>query len=286
MNNQKLFIGALALNVVLAIAAVYFYTDNRNRGTILQNLRSDCDSLQEQITTMEEQNKTLRGRLNAMDGNASAEDAATAERLKMALDEKDAEISRLKQENEQGGRRGTGGRRGPGGENDNGPRMSMEERLEQMRTQNPEQYERIMEMRERMETARIERDEKRNQYLNNLDKKKLTAEQRRIVSDYQTLLQNQENIRQNMESNGGGRESFMAMMQNMGTLQQLSTQVQDILIEQYANSLSAGSGADAAAEIRDILNVTSVIPGMGGPGMGGPGMGGPGFGGGRGPGRR
>lgn len=282
MNQQKFLIGALALDVVLAVAAIYFYTDNRSRGTILQNLTAECDSLQERITTMEEQNKTLRGRLNALDDN-STDDAAT-ERLKMALDEKDAEITRLKQENEQGGRNRGGRRQGPPERNENEPRLSMEERMEQLRTQNPEQYERIMEMRDRMETARIERDEKRNQLLNNLDKRKLTSAQNQTIETYKTLLENQENIRRNMEENGGNRESFMMMMQNQNSLNQLSTQVQDILIEQYANSLSNGSGAEAAEEIRNILNATSTgFPGMGGgPGMGGPGgpgMGGPGMGG-------
>ena len=288
MNQQKFLIGALALNVVLAVAAIYFYSDNRSRGTILQNLTAESDSLQEKIITLEEQNKTLRGRLNALDNN-STDDAAT-ERLKMALDEKDAEITRLKQENEQGGRNRGGRRQGPPDRNENEPRLSMEERMEQLRTQNPEQYERIMEMRDRMENARIARDEKRNQLLNNLDKRKLSSAQNQTIETYKTLLENQENIRRNMEENGGGRESFMMMMQNQNSLNQLSTQVQDILIEQYANSLSNGSGAEAAEEIRNILNATSTGfpgggPGMGGPGgpgMGGPGMGGPGMGGRRG----
>ncbi|MBR4220211.1 MAG: hypothetical protein IKR81_03580, partial [Victivallales bacterium] len=103
---------------------------------------------------------------------------------------------------------------------------------------------------------------------------RLNSDQRQAVTDYQSLIKANEELMASMRE-GNGFENMREIGANQRRINELSSQVRDVLIEQYADGLRSGSGAQAAEEIKNILDATSS--GFGGPagpppgGFGGPG---------------
>lgn len=270
MEYKKRFLFAVVFDCVFLAAAAFFYLDRQAQGELIETLTGERDSALSTVTEKEEQIKSMQSKLALFTQGGQQVDA-DAERLKKIIDEKDAEISRLKlaMENNQNQRRR--GRDNQEGRQNNmaNVRQRMEDRMQQLREQNPERYNQIMADREALRKRMEDRISKRNQYLSNINLARLTTEQRQVVGDYQELLKANDEIRANMQE-GNGMESFREMMNNQRQINEMSTQIRDILIEQYAGSISSTSGAQVAEEIRSIIDVTSSNgPGGFGPGRGG-----------------
>ena len=126
----------------------------------------------------------------------------------------------------------------------------------------------------------------RNNYLARINLSRLNSDQRQAVTDYQALIKANEELMASMRE-GNNFENMREIGANQRKINELSGQIRDVLIEQYADTLRNGSGAQAAEEIKNILDATSsgFGGGPGGPpgGFGrGPGGFGRGFGGPRG----
>ncbi|MBQ6471632.1 MAG: hypothetical protein IJJ33_06590 [Victivallales bacterium] len=272
MEHKPLIILMIALDVVLAGATAYFYVDANSQANLAKSLGEERDAALAKLTELEDAHKTLTARLNAAQQGNEAPTDADAARLRQAIDEKDAEISRLKAN---ANRTAPSREREHGNRNRGGGPGNFRENMERLKTENPELYARIEERRKKMEERTLRRD----QYLNNIDTSRLNATQRQTVSDYQALLKANEELRQSMENGESDNESRREMFDNMRQIGQMSGEIRSILLEQYANTLSSGNGAAVAEEIQNIIDATSAGPGggPGGPGgFGGPGRRGPG----------
>lgn len=281
MDAKKLMVTSLVINVLLLAAGAFMYVDGKSQTALIDELTEERDKAIAQNTEYESEIKNLRGKLSLIAESGKDEDAA---RLKSSIDEKDAEISRLKAQLAQNGNRPgrppEGGRLGPGGPGGNNP----ERMLEQFRENNPEAYERFVSERDRIMKEESERNANRERLMANIKKDSLTDKQREALEKYSDLVKTNEELRAN--SQNGNREDFMKMMQNQLMINSyMSGEIRDILVEQYVDTLRKGSGEAAAEEIKNIINATSQ--GFGGGFGGGPGRGFGGFGGGpgRGPGR-
>ncbi|MBR0458536.1 MAG: hypothetical protein IJJ26_04825 [Victivallales bacterium] len=273
MELKQLLIGSVVLNVALLATSAFFYLDSNSSKEVAQSLATEREEAIAKVTELEEKNKTLSQRLALSQQNTSSEDADAVARLKQALDEKDAEITRLKATANSGNRRGDRDRdRGPNREN-------MQERMERFREENPELYARMQNQREEFQKRMEEHAAKRDNYVNNIDTSRLSVQQRRTVSDYQALLKTQEELRQTMQNGNGDRDSWRQMFENQRQISQMSGDIRNILLEQYASTISSSNSAAVATEIQNIIDATSNFGGGGGFGGG---QGGRGPGGGRG----
>ena len=181
MEYKPLLVITIALNVVLAGTTAYFYVDSNSQSNLAKSLGEERDAALAKLTELEDAHKTLSARLTAAQQENEAPTDADAARLRQAIDEKDAEISRLKASANRPAptRERERGNRNRGGWNGN-----FRENMERLKSENPELYARIEDRRKKMEERNIRRD----QYLNNIDTSRLTATQRQVVSDYQALL--------------------------------------------------------------------------------------------------
>ncbi|MBO4345687.1 MAG: hypothetical protein J5833_08020, partial [Victivallales bacterium] len=117
MDFKKLFVGSLVVNVGLIAVAGFLYIDSSSRSELISDLTKERDEAIEKTATAENELKKLQGKLSLIGSNETSEDEAS---LKKSLDEKDAEIARLKAQLDNGGNRpprngGPGGPGGPGG---------------------------------------------------------------------------------------------------------------------------------------------------------------------------
>ena len=284
MDLKKLLIASLVVNVGLLAVAGFLYVDGSSKGALISDLTAERDAAIEKNTTAENELKKLLGKLSLIGSNETAVDNET---LKKNIEEKDAEISRLKAQLENAGNRPprpqNGGPGGPGG--------NMRDMMENLRQQNPELFERMNAQREKQRKEREERSANRDRLIGGIDTTKLTDKQREALENYQNLVKANEDLRASMQQ-GGDRQNFFKMMQNQGMIDSYASgEIRDILIEQYVDSIRKGSGSSAAEEIKTIISATTSDfggrGGFGGPGrggFGGPGRGG--FGGGQGGGPR
>lgn len=269
MDYKKLFISTLCVCGLLLGTSAYYYLDHASQAEMIASLTQERDEAITQKTTAEENAKKLRGRLTLLSQSGASSAAGASDNLAKVIDEKDAEITRLKKQLEQAGNRQNDNRRGNGNRREN-----FQARMERMKQEDPERYEQMMSNMEKRRQEMEKRITQRDQYISNIDTSRLSYEQKNVVEQYKNLVQTQAEQRTAMQ-NGNG--DFREMMETNRQVGQLSTQIRDILIEQYAGS--------SAEEIKNIINATSTGFG-GGPGGfgGGPGGfgGGPGgFGGGQ-----
>ncbi len=266
MDLKKILIVALVLDVAFLVAAVYFYSDSKAQEELMTVLTEERNAAIGKITSLEEDIKALRSRIALLAKSSGASDSAELDRMRRNIDEKDAEINRLKNTISRNADNGTRDQRAerPGGRG--GRRGNPEEFMARLKEENPERYEQIMNERERHRQEMEARVEKRNVYLEKINLDKLSSDQRQVVSDYQALIKANEELQASMRE-GGNMDSFREVMRNNMRMNELSGSVRDILIEQYA-------GSGMAEEIKNIIDATSsgFRPGRGG--FGGPGRGG------------
>lgn len=273
MDLKKLLIASLVVNVGLLAIAGFLYMDGSSKGALITDLTNERDTAIEKASATENELKKLQGRLSLIGTNGASDDA---ERLKKTIDDKDAEISRLKAQLENGGNRPPRGENGRPGR----PGGNMQEAMEELKQRNPELYERMQADFERARKDREERNANRERLISGIDSSKLTDKQREVLDKYQDLVKANEDLRASMQE-GGDRQDFFKIMQNQNLINSyLTGEIRSILIEQYVDSIRKGSGNAAAEEIRSIIAATSNTNGFFSPGGigGGPG----GFGGGRG----
>lgn len=281
MDTKVIIVVSLIFDFILLGAAAFFWSDRAALDEQLAAMTAERDEAQTHSSSLEEEIQKLKGRIALMEQDTPVAESQDVVRLKQNLDEKSAEVARLKAQIENMPRNNDEGRRpNRGGMNFQDMRRRGEEFMERMKTEDPERYERMMADRERRQQERQNRINMRDNYLARIDMNRLNSDQRQAVTDYQSLIKANEELMASMRE-GNGFENMREIGANQRRINELSSQVRDVLIEQYADGLRSGSGAQAAEEIKNILDATSS--GFGGPagpppgGFGGPG-GGRGFG--------
>ncbi len=285
MDSKVIIIVSLVFDFVLLGAAAFFWSDRSALNEQLAAMTAERDEAQTRSSSLEEEIQKLKGRIAMMEKDTPVADSQDVVRLKQNLDEKAAEVTRLKAQIENMPRNNDEGRRPNRNMNFQDMRRRGEEFMERMKTEDPERYERMMADRERRQQERQNRINMRDNYLARIDMNRLNSDQRQAVTDYQSLIKANEELMASMRE-GNNFENMREIGSNQRKINELSGQIRDVLIEQYADGLRSGSGAQAAEEIKNILDATSTGGFGGGPGgPGGPGgFGGSpgGFGGGRG----
>ena len=259
MDRSRLLSAILVFVSLFAVgsfgAAIYFYQDRSALQTELSAIDAAEASLPEALpkpdfsaSTRAEGNSEEVKSLNAYIDRLEKENAAYKQQLEQ-----------LAENNQRGNRRGN--RRGF---------PSMEE----LKEQNPEQYERIQQLRQDMEQRMQDYRQKRDDYLSSVNTAALSREQQDTLREYQdTIKEIEENMQNPGQGGGNMRELGRAVMEMQG-------QVQEILLQDLGNRLGA-DGAALAEGLQELMSVMGPIGGMGGFG-GGPGRGGFGGGPGRG----
>ncbi len=269
MLTRNLLIASLILNVALAAAAMFFHLDNSSLQEQRQALSAARDQAIAETKTLELNAQALQKKLNAALAQAAAlPEDESKERLLKDIAMKDEMIAALRKEldNSSQARQDQNQGQRPERRQRDAPQESIEDRIERMRTENPERYEQMMTRRREME----ERIAKRDDFLNAIDVSKLPAAKRQAVTEYRELLQaNQELMQSAMQ---GDRESGREMWENQRAINDLSAEVRTILLEQYGKSIGAG-GAQLADQVNQILDATSAGFGGGGNFRGGFGQG-------------
>ena len=266
MDFRKAFAVSLVVNLVLLGAVVFFRSDRAQLAEMNASLENEWHEAIAANEKLKEESAVLRNRLESQAQSSNA--GGDYERLKTVVDEKDAEITRLKKQlearNAAGGPGAFGGMRG-----------GFREQMERLRETQPELYGRMESQMEKMRQDMARRSEMRDKYLDEIKTVKLNAQQRHALEEYKALAK--ESAEQMDAIANGGLEDMEAMgkvMINRMNMERLSGQIRDILLEQYAGS--------AASDVKNIIEATTVdrvMPGGfgGGPGGPGPGPGGPGM---------
>lgn len=180
------------------------------------------------------------------------------------------------------------------GERENNQPQSWEDRMERMRTEDPDRYAEMQQRRESFRQSMEQRARDRADFLDAVDVSSMTREQR---ANHEKLLDavSRANDLMALMAEGGRRrgEEGDALRQEMGetmaSLGQLYESERQYLFEATAKAAGyTGNDVQAFTEhIKTIIENTSAMPsfGRGGGGPGGFGGGPGGFGGGRGGGR-
>lgn len=263
MLTRNLLIISIVLNVALAAGAMFFRLDNSSLHEQCRALSAERDKAIAESRTMELNAQALQNKLNAMAQTAETPEDESAERLLKDIAMKDEMIAALRKELDNSDRqrpeRQTTDRRQ---RDNNNNRESIQDRMERMRTEDPERYEQMMTRRREME----ERIAKRDEFLNAIDTSKLSSRQRQAVSDYRELLKANQELMQSAMT--GDRESGREMWENQRAINEMAADVRTILLEQYGKSIGA-TGAQLADQVNQILDATSSGFGGFGGGRGG-----------------
>ncbi|HOG51100.1 MAG TPA: hypothetical protein PKY10_10965 [Lentisphaeria bacterium] len=264
MLTRNLLVASLVLNVALAAAAMFFHLDNNSLQEQRQALSDARDQVIAETKTLELNAQAMQKKLNALTQAAALPEDESKERLLKDIAMKDEMIAALRQEldNSSASRQSQNQGQRPERRQRDTPRESIEERMERIRTENPERYEQMMTRRREME----ERIAKRDDFLNAIDVSKLPAAKRQAVTEYRELLRANQELMQSAVQ--GDRTSGREMWENQRAINDLSAEVRTILLEQYGKSIGAG-GAQLADQVNQILDATST--GFGGGGFGGQG---------------
>lgn len=246
-------------NLFFFAAAAYFRQDNASLHDQLKDVTAARDEvLSEKVALQSEVavlNNRLQNRLSV--SRDSDQEVANLERL---LDFREEELLQLKRqlEAQTGTRPDSTAAPTPRRREEARPRRSgnMRERMERLKEENPEEYERIQNRMSEFQKYREEQSARRELFFKNLDVSKLSREQRTIVSEYQELLTASEETANSLWQ-GGERPNFQEMMEQRRTLQEMSESVRKILFENLGNQTGI-SGENLSSKIQEILDMTSM----------------------------
>ncbi len=257
--NRTLLVVLIVGNVLFFVAALYSHLD---AGSLREQL-SETAAARDQtlVQNAELQNENNRLKTLAVSKPAqTVSDNGTVAKLEQLLDMRDAELAELKKQLESNPARNFAGeQRERGGAPRN--REGMQERMERLRTENPEEYARIQNFREDMQRRNQERIANRDNFFKNLDVSRMTGEQRELLTRYRDLLAANDELMA-----AGGDADRNTMRENYQALQDMRESVQELLL----NNLAERNGISAAMlseNVRDIMEITGG--GFGGGGFGG-----------------
>lgn len=242
-------------NLFFFAAAFYFYQDHSSLQEQLQEAMAARDAVVAEKVAMQAEIALLENRLanRSFVSRSPDQEIVNLERL---LDLRDEELLNLKRQLDgQSARnpvstaefRREEARPRRGG--------NMQERMERLKDENPEEYERMQARMNEFQRQREEQTARRELFFKNLDVSKLSSDQRRTLSEYQELLAANEDMTNNLWQNGA-QANFQEMMERGRTIREMSETVREILLQNLGNQL--GGGENLSSSVQEILDMTSM----------------------------
>lgn len=246
-------------NLLFFATAYYFFQDHSSLQEQLQEMTIARDTVLSEKVSLQATLELLQSHLgnHTSASRNSDQEIANLERL---LDFREEELQQLKKQLD-----------GQSQANLNTPvarqeeprsRRSgnMRERMERLKEENPEEYERMQTRLNEFQKQREEQNARRELFFKNLDVSKLSKDQRRTVSEYQELLAANEEMANSMWQ-GGESANFQEMMEQGRAIREMSETVREILLQNLGNQAGIG-GENLSSNVQEILDMTS-IGGMG-----------------------
>ncbi|NLF92525.1 MAG: hypothetical protein GX564_01450 [Oligosphaeraceae bacterium] len=246
--NRTFLVVLLFGNLLFFVAAMYSHLDAGSLREQLSETAAARDQILVQNTELQTENKRLKT-LAASKPAQTAGDNGTLAKLEQLLDMRDAELAELKKQLE-----GNRPRNREEGQRERGSaprnREGMQERMERLRTENPQEYARIQNFREDMQRRNQERIANRDNFFKNLDVSRMTGEQRELLTRYRDLLSANDELMA-----AGGSTDRDTMRENYQALRDMRESVQELLLNNLAerNGISA---ATLSGSVKDILEIT------------------------------
>ncbi len=246
-------------NLFFFAAAYYFYQDHSSLQEQLQDSMAARDAALSEKVSLLAEIELLQNRVSNRSSvfRNSDQEIANLERL---LDFRDEELQQLKRQLE--------GQSGSSTANTVAPRReeartrrggNMQERMERLKEENPEEYERMQTRINEFQKQREEQTARRELFFKNLDVSQLSSEQRRTISEYQELLAVSEEIANNLWQ-GGEPANFQEMMEQGRAIREMSETVREILLRNLGNQAGV-SGETLSSSVQEILEMTSMSGG-------------------------
>jgi chromosome segregation ATPase len=244
-----------ASNLFFFVLAYYFFQDHSSLQEQLQDMTVSRDTALSENVALQSEIKLLQNQLSSRSSAPRDSDQEIAN-LEKLLDFRDEELQQLKKQLD-----------GQPPDNRNAPaarqdrerfprRGNMRERMERLKAENPEEYERMQARMNEFQKQREEQSARRELFFKNLDVSKLSKDQRRIVSDYQELLAANEEMVNSMWQ-GGERPNFQEMMEQGRAIREMSETVREILLQNLGNQIGIG-GENLSDNVQEILEMTSM----------------------------
>lgn len=251
-------------NLVFFAAAYYFFQDHSSLQEQLIEERAARDAVLSEKVALQAEIELLHNRLGNRSSVSRTSDQEIAN-LEKLLDFREEELQQLKKQLD--GQPRTTSNSPSARQEEPPPRRggNMQERMERLKEENPEEYERMQTRMNEFLKRREEQNARRELFFKNLDVSKLSSEQRQTISKYMELLVANEERTNNLWQ-GGDRANFQEMMEQGRALREMSENVRDILLQNLGNQVGVG-GETLSNNVRDILEMTSM--GGGGRFMGG-----------------
>lgn len=253
-QNKKIALVLLLSTVVFIAVSAFIYQENSTLRSQLAGMTSERDTYLARAGEQELELGRLRNRKTSTVAAIEGEGTNGVTALEQLLDQRDAEIATMKQQVARTGREpAAAGRNDRRSDNNRG---DMQERMERLREENPEAYQRMQTMREEMRKRREETTAKRDDYLKNLDLNALPEKQREVIQDFRTLMAANQELMASMETGEMNRDAMREMMENSRAINDISTAVRDILLGQLGQKLGT-DGNSLANGVKDIMDITA-----------------------------
>ncbi len=250
-NTKGTVLGLLIFgNVLFFVAALYSYID----GSSIRDQLAETSAARDLAMVEREELRAENVRLKALTASKSAAQlpnpSGDLAKLEQLLDMRDAELAELRRQLENSSRQGGEGARTRDSAAASRSRENMQERMERLRTENPEEYARIQNFRENMQQRNQERIANRDNFFKNLDVSRMTAEQRETLTRYRDLLSASDELM--TAGRGADRE---ALRENYQSLREMRESVQELLLSNLAES-NGIPAATLSDNLKDIMEIT------------------------------
>jgi hypothetical protein len=242
-------------NLLFFAVATYFFQDHSSLQEQLQEMTVSRDTALSENVTLQAEIKLLQSQLVSRSSTPRDSDQEIAN-LEKLLDFRDEELEQLKKQLDG---QSPANRTAPVAwqDRERSPRRgNMRERMERLKAENPEEYERIQTRMNEFQKQREEQSARRELFFKNLDVSKLSKDQRQIVSEYQELLAANEEMVNTMWQ-GGERANFQEMMEQGRAIREMSETVREILLQNLGNQVGIG-GENLSNNVQEILEMTSM----------------------------
>ena len=241
-------------NLFFIAAAYYFRQDNASLKELLDEMTASRDSAVSEKVALQAEMELLQDRLK-IKADVPRNTGQEIANLERPLDLRDEELQQLKKQLDGLPQPAAGVSTA---ENEARPRRgwNLQERMERLKEENPEEFERMQIRMNEFQKRREEQAAGRELFFKNLDVTKLNDDQRRLLSEYQELLANNEQMLNNLWQNGQP-PNFQEMMEQGRVLREMSGNVRDIMLQNLGNHRGT-SGESLSSSVQEILDMTST----------------------------
>ncbi len=246
--NKKLYLTIVAVSVLSAAGGISFgLKANREKNEALKQAKATSEQPEKQQETAEEQPAADAPLVELKElADVSTNDLAE---LRNQLAARDAELERLRAQLEE--------------RNNRGPRQSFQDRMEQLKEEDPERYAEIIQRRtERVERMRYDQATRLATFMN-MDTSGMTEEE---LANHNQLIETLSEVwARSAEYDPEQAPDREAMREFFGTMREVGNmmdQERTVMFRQLGSDvgLSGTDAEDFAAYVEDIIETTSMRP--------------------------